>query len=130
MFATKTVFVAGVLFVASVSSPEEQPLDAKNIVGHWQSVKLEGKDIGTHIVEIKAEFGKDFRVTLTAQLKQEGELKTVTKKGVYKVARKELEMTFGNETRRGKAWFQNGHLVIQDPELDSRVHYKRVTSKK
>ena len=131
MFATKTLFGASVLFGASLSADEKQPLDAKKVVGHWQSVKLEGNDIGTFIVSIEAEFGEDFRVTLTAKLKQEGEVKTDTKKGTYKVVgTKELEMTFGNETRRLKAWFQEGQLVIQDPELDSRVHYKRVTLKK
>ena len=130
MFATKTVLVASVLIANGLSTAEKQPLDAKKVVGHWRSVKLEGKDIGTRIVGIEAEFWKDGRVTLIAKLKQEGDIKSITKNGKYKIAMKELEWTFDNETRRSKAWFQEDHLVIQDPQLDSRVHYERVTSKK
>ena len=130
MLTTQIVFVASVLFVAELSQAEKQPLDAANLVGKWRSVKLEGKDIGSLIVGMDAEFSKDGGVTLIAKVKQGSELKLITKKGTYKVIMKQLEMTFDMETRRSKAWFHKDRLIIQDPALDSRVHFERVKSKK
>ena len=65
-------------------------------------------------------------MTLTAKLKLDGKVKEDTRTGTYKIVMKDLEMSLGTETMRQKAWFEKGLLVIQDPELDARVHLERV----
>jgi len=126
--------ISTALFIAfsavGASSAEKQPIDSAKIVGRWRSVKLEGKDIGTRIIEIDATFADDGKVSMTAKLKAgDGKVKTETKNGEYRVIENELEMTIDKETRRSKSWFQNNLFVIQDPELDSRVHFERVKPK-
>jgi hypothetical protein len=115
---------------AGKSAGNKQPLDMAKLVGKWQSVNLDGKDIGSFIVAIEVEFGPKRRVTMIAQVDMDGEAQSSTKMGTYKVASGKLQMTFDNETRLSKAWFQNGRLVIQDPKLDSRAHYKRINRDK
>lgn len=126
MFAQKTVFAAMLLIATCVSAGERKPLDSKKIIGNWQSVKLEGTDIGSYIISVEADFGKDGQVTLVAKLKEKDGVVLATKTGPYKVVMEELEMTFDNETRRCKAWFEEDRLVVQDPSLDSRIHFERV----
>ncbi len=108
---------------------EKQPLDAKLVVGTWRSVKLEGSDVGKRIVGVDAEFTEQGSVMMIAKMTQRDEVKSVVRKGEYKVALDALKMTFDDETRSCPAWFQGDRLVIQDPELDSRVHFERKTKK-
>ena len=130
MFVLQGLLATSVIFSAAVLVAEKEPLEAGKVVGKWRSVKLEGKDIGTHIVSVDAEFAEDGRMIMTARLKEDGEIKSMTKEGTYKVTKDALEMTFDNETKRGKAWFEEGRLVLQDPELDSRAHFERAKPKK
>jgi uncharacterized protein (TIGR03066 family) len=130
MFVPKSLLAANVLLFAVALLAEKEPLDAAKVVGKWRSVKLEGKDIGTFIVSIDADFTDDGRMTWTAKVKEDGEVSSATTRGTYKVTKDAFEMTVDKETKRGKAWFEDGHLVIQDPELGSRVHFERVKPKK
>ena len=126
MFLNRTAILIFLLLSSTTLADDIKHIDEMKILGKWCSVKLEGDDIGNHIVEIRAEFQSDQQVTLTAKLKSDGKVKENTRTGTYKIVAKDLEMNLGPETMRQKAWFEKGLLVIQDPELDARVHLERV----
>ena len=104
---------------------EKQPVDTEKVVGAWRSVKFEGSDMGKRFAGIDAEFSESGSVRMIAKIKQRNQVTSITRNGEYKIAKGTLIMTFDGETRSCAAWFQKDRLVVQDPELDSRVHYAR-----
>ena len=104
---------------------KKQSVDTEKVVGAWRSVKLEGSDMGKRILGIDVEFSERGSVRMTAKIKQRNQVTSIIKMGEYKIAKNALIMTFDGETRSCAAWFQKDRLVVQDPELDSRVHYAR-----
>jgi len=123
---SKLLVVVALVLLPGAGLCDEGPLDAGRFQGTWESVKLEGKDIGTRIASIRATFENDGHWVIVAKIRNDGNLKTETKKGTYRVDKDQFVMTMGDETVRMKAWFKDGRLVIQDPKLDSRIHYQRV----
>jgi uncharacterized protein (TIGR03066 family) len=127
MFKLQNWIVMCLLLPTVLLAADKEPIDSAKVVGKWRSVKLEGKAIGTQLVSIEAEFSEEGRVKLTAQLKVGDEVQTLSKEGTYKVAKDEIETTFEKEDpRRAKAWFEQGNLVMQEVQIDSRVQFERV----
>ncbi|MGE3409830.1 MAG: creatininase family protein [Pirellulales bacterium] len=105
---------------------KKRELNAAKLVGKWKSVKLEGKDVGDFILGIDAEFDDEGNFTMTASLKLDGKTQSAVKQGRYSIKDGKLEMMVDGEKRAETAWFEREHLVIQDPELDSRAYFARV----
>lgn len=51
---------------------DEAPLDAERFQGTWESVKFEGKDIGTHIASIRATFENDGHWIMVVTIRNDG----------------------------------------------------------
>ncbi len=104
-------------------------LDAKAIQGDWKSVGLTGRDIGDFVLGVEASFQPNGQWTMTAKLRERDSVVTSSRYGSYRIEGGKLVLIADEEELRTTGWLEDGRLVLQDPDLDSRVHFRRVDAR-
>ena len=106
----------------SVTSKNANSYIQENIVGDWQSILLEGKDIGDFLKSIDFSFKSKSEFSVTATM-VDGTKETKT--GDYFIKNNRITMTIQGESKSPTFKLENGLLTIDDPELDSHVTLKK-----
>jgi len=97
------------------------------LLGHWRSVKLEGKDAGNFIKEIEFNFGANSNLVAKATM-SDGSIDE--KRGTFTIDKEKITFVVEGQKDMSKYTVKDDVLVIHDPTLDSRILLKKVKSVK
>ena len=102
--------------------PPKTTNQSQSIIGHWQSIKLQGDDLANFITQITYTFETDG--TFQAHAIMTDSTKDI-KKGTYKIQQDNIIQKINGATLKREFHFENNNLIIFDPFLQTTIHLKK-----
>ena len=113
----------------SPAQPTPPAAPASPLVGHWRSASFEGEDIPPGIREVEFVFHEDGTFKAVATGLADGKPATQVREGTYSVTGNAVAVEVPNQPTAPATpyYFEGAELILEDPGIDSRVRFRRVT---